>query len=75
MLEQATNLTQDLSVTIKQVVADLGFRVKAVDADNPGVQIIHRGRYKRPEQTGTGPVEAAPGGGAGHWALEVRSSA
>ena len=46
VLEQATNLTQDLSVTIKQVVADLGFRGKAVDADNPGVQIIHRGRYK-----------------------------
>ena len=46
VLEQAANLTQDLSVTIKQVVADLGFRGKAVDADNPGVQIIHRGRYK-----------------------------
>ncbi len=46
VLEQATNLTQDLSVTIKQVVADLGFRGKEVDADNPGVQIIHRGRYK-----------------------------
>ena len=46
VLEQATNLTQDLSVTIKQVVADLGFRGKDVDADNPGVQIIHRGRLK-----------------------------
>ena len=46
MLEQATNLTQDLSVTIKQVIADLGFRGKEVDADNPGVQIIHRGRLK-----------------------------
>ena len=46
VLEQATNLTQDLSVTIKQVVADLGFRGKEVDADNPAVQIIHRGRYK-----------------------------
>ena len=44
VLEQATNLTQDLSVAIKQVVADLGFRGKDVDADNPGVQIIHRGR-------------------------------
>ena len=33
-------------VTIKQVVADLGFRGKAVDADNPRAQIIHRGRYK-----------------------------
>jgi transposase, IS5 family len=46
VLEQATNLMQDMSVTIKQVVADLGFRGKEVDADNPGVQTIHRGRYK-----------------------------
>ena len=46
VLEQATNLTQDLSVTISEVVADLGFRGKDVDADNPRVQIIHRGRYK-----------------------------
>lgn len=46
VLEQATNLTQDLCITIKQVVADLGFRGKEVDADNPGVQIIHRGRFK-----------------------------
>jgi transposase, IS5 family len=36
-----------VKVTIKQVVADLGFRGKQVDADNPHVQIIHRGRYKR----------------------------
>jgi transposase, IS5 family len=46
VLEQATNLTQDVGCTIKQVVADLGFRGTAVDADNPRVQIIHRGRYK-----------------------------
>ena len=46
VLEQATNLTQDLRVAIKQVIADLGFRGKDVDADNPGVQIIHRGRLK-----------------------------
>ena len=44
VLEQASNLTQDLSITISQVVADLGFR--GVDADNPGKHIIHRGRYK-----------------------------
>ena len=52
VLEQATNLTQDLSVTIKQVVADLGFR--GVDADNPGKQIIHRGKFKSlsPQQKG-----------------------
>jgi transposase, IS5 family len=46
VLEQATNLMQDASITIKQVVADLGFRGKEVDADNPDVQIIHRGRYR-----------------------------
>lgn len=28
----------------KQVIADLGFR--GVDADNPAVEIIHRGKYK-----------------------------
>ena len=44
ILEQARNITQDVSVVFKQVVADLGFR--GVDADNPGVQIIHRGRIK-----------------------------
>jgi IS5 family transposase len=52
VLEQATNLTQDLSVTLKQVVADLGFR--GVDVDNPDKQIIHRGKFKSlsPQQKG-----------------------
>jgi len=52
VLEQATNLTQDLSVTIRQVVADLGFR--GVDTDNPGKQIIHRGKFNSlsPQQKG-----------------------
>jgi len=44
VLEQATNITQDVSVNITHVVADLGFR--GVDADNPGKQIIHRGKFK-----------------------------
>ena len=44
VLEQATNLMQDLGVKLKQVVADLGFR--GVDADNPDKQIIHRGKFK-----------------------------
>ena len=43
-LEQATNLLQDVPVKIKVVVADLGFR--GVDADNPGKEIIHRGKFK-----------------------------
>ena len=43
-LEQTTNLMQDLGRSPKQVIVDLGYR--GVDADNPGVQIIHRGKYK-----------------------------
>lgn len=44
VLEQATNITQDCSVKIKHVIADLGFR--GVDDDNPGMHIIHRGKFK-----------------------------
>ena len=43
-IEQATNLMQDLPVKIKQIVVDLAFR--GVDADNPGMEIIHRGKIK-----------------------------
>ena len=43
-LEQTTNLMQDLGRCPTQAIVDLGFR--GVDADNPGVQIIHRGKYK-----------------------------
>ena len=44
VLEQATILMQDWAVTIHDVVVDLGFR--GVDADNPGKQILHRGKFK-----------------------------
>ena len=44
VLEQATNLMQDHPVRLKEIIVDLGFR--GVDADNPGVEIIHRGKYK-----------------------------
>ena len=44
VLEQTTNLLQDVPGKIKVVVADLGFR--GVDADNPGNEIIHRGKFK-----------------------------
>jgi IS5 family transposase len=44
VLEQATILMQDVLGKIKVVVADLGFR--GVDADNPGIEIIHRGKFK-----------------------------
>ena len=59
VLEQATNLTQDWSVQIKQVVADLGFR--GVDADNPDKQIIHRGKLDEPEPAAKGLAASAPG--------------
>ena len=52
ILTQATNLTRDTGVTLKQIVVDLGFR--GVDADNPGKEIIHRGKFKSlsPQQKG-----------------------
>jgi transposase, IS5 family len=43
-MEQTTNLLQDLGRKPTHVIVDLGFR--GVDADNPGVQIIHRGKYR-----------------------------
>lgn len=43
-LEQTTNLLQDLGRKPKQAIVDLGYR--GVDANNPGVEIIHRGKYK-----------------------------
>ena len=45
-MEQTTNLLQDIGVKPKQVVVDLGYRGKDVDAANPCLEIIHRGRYK-----------------------------
>ena len=41
-LEQTSNLLQDLGRSPKQVIVDLGYC--GVDADNPAVQIIHRGK-------------------------------
>jgi transposase, IS5 family len=43
-LEQTSNLLQDLGRKPQQAIVDLGYR--GVDADNPGVQIIHRGKHK-----------------------------
>ena len=45
-LEQSNILMQDLGVKIKQVSADLGYRGKVVEADNPGVDLVHRGKIK-----------------------------
>lgn len=43
-LEQTTILLEDVGRAPKQGVVDLGFR--GVDADNPGVEIIHRGKFR-----------------------------
>ncbi len=43
-LEQTNSLLENVGATPKTVVVDLGFR--GVDADNPDVEIIHRGRFK-----------------------------
>ncbi|OOG51170.1 IS5 family transposase [Polaromonas sp. C04] len=45
-IEQSTILLEDIGVKPRQVVVDLGYRGKEVDAANPGVDIIHRGRSK-----------------------------
>ena len=43
-IEQVSILTEDTGARPRQVMVDLGFR--GVDADNPGVEIIHRGKFK-----------------------------
>ena len=43
-LEQTSILLEAIGRKPKEVIVDLGYR--GVDADNPGVQIIHRGKYK-----------------------------
>ena len=43
-LEQTTILLEDTGKHPKQVFVDLGYR--GVDADNPGIEIIHRGKAK-----------------------------
>jgi IS5 family transposase len=43
-IEQVKILTEDAGARPRQVVVDLGFR--GVDAANPGIEIIHRGRIR-----------------------------
>ena len=43
-LEQTAILLEDTGKVPKEVIVDLGYR--GVDDDNPGVEIIHRGKYK-----------------------------
>ena len=42
--EQTTHLVQDLGQMPQQAIVERGYR--GVDADNPGVEIIQRGKYK-----------------------------
>ena len=44
-LEQASILMQDNAVAPTEVYVDLGYR--GVEADNPQVRIVHRGRWRR----------------------------
>ncbi len=44
-LEQAIILMQDTGVKPTTAIVDLGYR--GVDADNPGVRIVHRGKMRR----------------------------
>ena len=44
-IEQSNILLEDIGVSVKRVTADLGFR--GVDADNPDVDICHRGKIKQ----------------------------
>lgn len=48
-LEQVEILLEDIGVKPKQAVVDLGYR--GVDGDNPGVEILHRGRWKSMTRT------------------------
>ncbi len=43
-LAQCNELTKDVGKPVKQAFVDLGFR--GVDKDNPGVEVVHRGRIK-----------------------------
>lgn len=45
-LEQTNILLQDVGVKPKTAVVDLGFRGKSVEYHNPGIEIIHRGKFK-----------------------------
>ncbi len=51
-VEQTRILMQDLGHEPKQAVVDLGYR--GVDADNPGLEIIHRGKFKSLSQQARG---------------------
>ena len=50
-IDQATILLEAVNVTPKQVVVDLGYRGKDVDAALPNIEIIHRGKIKTMTQT------------------------
>ena len=69
VIEQATNLMQDLPVKIKQIVVDLGLsrrgRGQPRHGDHPS------GQDQEPESTAEDVAASAPGGRAGDRTLEV----
>ena len=71
-MKQSTILLQDLKVSPKQVVVDLGFRGKEVDQANPDLEIIHRGRIKTMTEGAAALAQTQAGGGARHRAPQVR---
>jgi transposase, IS5 family len=46
-ISQCNELIKAAGAEVKQAFVDLGYR--GVDADNPGIEVIHRGRIKWPE--------------------------
>ena len=49
-LQQTSILLQDIGKIPKQVVVELGYQCKQVQADNPGIELLHRGRFKSMSQ-------------------------
>lgn len=46
-LEQTNILLEDVGVKPKTAIVDLGFRGKLAEHQNPGIEIIHRGKFKQ----------------------------
>ena len=66
---QTNTLVAISGKVVHEAYVDLGYR--GVDADNPGVRVMHRGRIKSMTKLEKEAAEATPGGGAGDWAREA----
>jgi hypothetical protein len=65
-------LLEDVGVKPKQTVVDLGFR--GVDGDNPGVEILHRGKTKGLSLRQRRWLKRRLGGRTGDWTFEGGAS-